>query len=75
MKESETTDPGSALEVEVTRAPISPFSVAITKFVGPESRNIGEPDPTDSTPGRLAEKLTEAALVNPQTSKVSAPLT
>ena len=55
MKDSETIDPGSALEVEVTRAPISPFSVAITKFVGPESRNIGEPDPTDSTPGRLTE--------------------
>ena len=73
MKDSETLNPGSALEIDVTRAPISPFNVAITKLVGPESRNIGVPDPTESTPGRFAEKSTESALVNPQTSKVSAP--
>ena len=50
-KENETIDPGIALEDDVTRAPISLLSAAITRCAGPEILKKGEPDPADSIPG------------------------
>jgi hypothetical protein len=62
-KENETTEPGIALDVEVTRAPISPLRAAITSCAGPEILKNGEPDPDDSTPGNPEVNETEGPLV------------
>jgi len=60
--ENETIEPGMAFVVETTRAPISLLRDAITKWAGPETRKIEEPEPTDSTPGTVEVKLTVVAL-------------
>ena len=73
--ENETTEPGTAREDAVTRAPISLLKAAMTKCAGPEMRKCGEPDPAISTPGNAWLKLTAVAFVYPQTRRVSTPLT
>ena len=62
MNESDTTLPGIAFDVEVTRAPISPLKAAMTNWAGPEILKEGEPDPSDSTPWIPEMKLTEEAV-------------
>ena len=57
------------------RAPISLFRVAKTNCAGPEILKCGEPDPTDSTPGKLEVKLTEVTFEYPHTRRESTPLT
>lgn len=57
------------------RAPISLFRDAKTNCVGPEILKYGEPDPTDSTPGKPEVKLTEVAFEYPQMRRVSTPIT
>jgi hypothetical protein len=73
--EKETTEPGIALDVEVTRAPISPLRAAITRCAGPEILKEGEPEPADSTPGIPDVNETNEALEYPHTRSVSTALT
>ena len=49
--ENETTEPETARENEVTRAPISLLKAAMTNCAGPDNLKNCEPEPAISTPG------------------------
>ena len=63
VKENKINELVIAFVVEITWAPVSPFSVDITSGVGPEILKNDEPDPADWTPGRLTPKYTAVAFV------------
>ncbi len=73
--EKETTELVTAREVDETRAPISPFRVAIANGAGPEILKNWLPEPDDSTPDIPGEKETPVAFENPQIRSVSTLLT
>ena len=52
IKANDMTFPEIAFELDCKRAPRSPLNAAATKLAGPEMRNVDEPDPWLSTPGK-----------------------
>lgn len=63
MNANDKIFPDTAFELDCRRAPMAPLNAATTEFAGPDIRNVAEPDPWLSTPGKLLVKSKEVAFV------------